>query len=303
MSTTLLSEPIRVRRQPAAVGPMRVKTRSGWWFLAPMVAVNALVVIGPCVATVVYSFTNWTGAGPVHFVGLSNYEALVTSAEFRSALVHNLEWTAVFLTVPVALGLLAAFAIDQVPWGKRFFRTAYFVPYIISPVVNAALWSQIYADHFGISALHSISPLGDPTLALWSVAFTNVWAWWGFLAVIFHSAMQGIPKERYEAAELDGAGVLARAKHISLPGIRPTVVFMLLMTVIWSMVVFTYVFIMTSGGPAGASQVVATLLYQDAFASQQVGWAAAMGVVLLLVAAVISGAYVLANRKGRLDVG
>jgi raffinose/stachyose/melibiose transport system permease protein len=286
-------------KAPASRGNRRgnVQTPSGWGFLAPVLAINVLVIIGPCIATIVYSFTNWTGYGPIHFIGFGNYASLLHSQAFGQALVHNLEWTVAFLIVPVLLGLVAAFAVSQIRWGQRIFRTIFFLPYIISPVVNAALWAEIYAGHFGIAALRNVAPLGNPTLALWAVALANIWAWWGFLAVVFLSAMQGIPRERYEVAELDGAGAFRQARYVTIPGIRPTLVFMLLMTIIWSMLVFNYIYIMTGGGPAGATQVVATLLYQDAFQSQQVGLAASMGVVLLAIAGAVGGAYVLLSRR------
>ncbi len=263
-----------------------------------MLVVNVLVVIGPCIATFVYSLTNWPGYGPLHFIGLANYSSIVSSSDFQQAVIHNLEWTAAFLTIPVFLGLLGAFAVSQVPRGQKFFRTIFFLPYIVQPVVVASLWTEIYAGHFGIGALSNLSPLGNPSLALWSVALANIWCWWGFLAVVFLSAMQAVPRELYEAASLDGAGPIRQAWSITLPGIRSTLNFMLMMSVIWSMLVFTYIYVMTGGGPAGASQVVATLLYQDAFQSQEVGLAAAMGVMLVLASSLVGVGYVFLSRRG-----
>jgi raffinose/stachyose/melibiose transport system permease protein len=274
---------------------------SGFGFLAPTVLLNLLVVIGPCVATFVYSLTDYKGFGGFHFIGLSNYSALATSGEFHAALWHNLEWTAVFLVVPMAMGLIAAFAVSQVRHGQKLFRAIFFLPYIVQPVVVAALWTQIYSGRLGGAVFGHVVPLGNPSLALWAVALANIWCWWGFLAVVFLSAMQAVPRELYEAAELDGAGPVRQALHVTLPGIRSTVLFMVVMTIIWSLLVFTYIYIMTGGGPAGASDVVATLLYREAFENQHVGLAAAMGVVLVFGSALFSGIYVLLTRRDGIE--
>jgi raffinose/stachyose/melibiose transport system permease protein len=269
-----------------------------WPYLTPLIVINAVVMAGPAVASVYYSFTNWNGIGAARFTGVANYERLFSDPEFATALWHNVLWTLVFLTVPIVIALIGADALARTKRFRRTLSAIFLLPYVMSVVVSASLWQELYASGFGIKALASLTPLGNPNLALWAVALANIWAWWGFLVVVFLAAMQAVPMELHEAAALDGAGWLRRLRSVTLPGIRPTVFFMLVMSVIWSFLVFNWVFIMTGGGPGDSTQVVASLLYQDAFQNQQVGYAAAMAIVLGLLASVVSGGYMLARRLG-----
>jgi raffinose/stachyose/melibiose transport system permease protein len=282
--------------------PARAKRRAArprqWPYLTPLIVINVLVMAGPAVASVYYSFTNWNGIGAARFTGLANYKHLFSDPEFGTALWHNVLWTLVFLTVPIAIALIGADALARTRRFRRTLSAIFLLPYIMSVVVSASLWQELYASGFGIRALATLTPLGNPNLSLWAVALANIWAWWGFLVVVFLAAMQTVPAELHEAAALDGAGWLWRLRSVTLPGIRPTVFFMLVMSVIWSFLVFNWVFIMTGGGPGDSTQVVASLLYQDAFQDQQVGYAAAMAIVLGILASVVSGGYVLARRLG-----
>jgi raffinose/stachyose/melibiose transport system permease protein len=261
-------------------------------------AISAMVIAGPAVASVYYSFTNWSGVGGAKFVGLANYARLFRDPEFATALWHNVLWTAVFLTVPVAIALIGADALARTKRFRKTLSAIFLLPYVVSVVVSASLWRELYASGFGVKALADLAPLGNPNLALWAVALANIRAWWGFLVVVFLAALQSVPADLYEAAALDGARWYRRFRSVSLPGIRPTLFFMLVMSMIWSFLVFNWVFIMTGGGPGDSTQVVASLLYQNAFQNQQVGYAAAMAMVPGLIATVLAAGYTLVRRRG-----
>jgi raffinose/stachyose/melibiose transport system permease protein len=286
-----------------APGARRARRRAavvGWAFLAPLLLLNLFVVLGPSVATVYYSFTDWSGLGPATFIGLDNYVKAFGDGKVHQALLHNVIWFAVFLTVPGALGLLGAYLLSQVRRFQMLFRALYFIPYVVASVVNAAVWKMLLSPTSGLGHLLGIdhSWLGDPNTSLLSVNFVVDWHFWGFLAVIFLAAMQGVDPSLYDAAKVDGASAWQQYRHVTLPGIRPTMVFIVLMTVIWTLKAFDYIFIMTEGGPAGSSEVVSTLMYKQAFNEYAAGYAAALGLSMTLVTAVILAVYQVMRKKG-----
>lgn len=286
--------------RPARAGRRRSRSRAvAWLFMLPLIFMNVLVVVGPSIATVYYSLTDWTGLGPAHFIGLSNYTKAFGDSAFRSALLHNLEWLGLFLIVPTVLGLLGSYLLSQIRRFQMLFRTLFFIPYVVASVVNAAVWKNLLNPENGIG--HHLGTdhawFGDSTTSLLSVNFVVDWHWWGFLAVIFLAAMQSVDPELYDAAKVDGASRWRQYVHITLPGIRPTLVFLGLMTVIWSLKAFDYIYIITQGGPAGSSEVVSTLMYNDAFNQYEAGYAAAMGLTIAFITAIVLAVYEMLRRK------
>jgi raffinose/stachyose/melibiose transport system permease protein len=282
---------------------LRDRRVSGWLFMLPLIAINVVVVAIPSVLSVWYSFTDWTGISTrAHFIGLDNYVALTRDAEFLNGLLHNLLWTVFFLVVPMTMGLFGAYALTRIRRFRLLFRTLYFIPYVVASVVNASIWRSILDPDTGIGNLLNVNPLGDPNLALWSVAFVNNWAWWGFIVVVFLAAMQGINPSLYEAAAVDGAGPARQFFSVTLPGIRPTFAFLGLMTIIWSFLAFDYVYILTQGGPAGSTDLLSTVLYRDAFTNLQAGYASAIGVVMALISAFVVTAYLVVRRVRQWDI-
>ena len=273
----------------------------GWLFLLPLIAVHVLVVLGPSVAAVYYAFTDWTGVGGANFVGIDNFTRLWSDPDFWSGLWHNVEWTAFFLTVPMAMGMLGAFLLSRVRRFRLAFRLVYFIPFVLASVVNAAVWQSLLDPETGLAptlGLGHISFFGDPSLALGSVAFVDSWHFWGFLLVLFLASMQSIDRELYEAARMDGATPWREFWNITLPGIRSTLVFAAILVTIWSFLTFDYVYIITQGGPAGATETAATYLYKEAFTYNEAGYAAAMGLSLSFVSVLCGGGYLLARRLG-----
>lgn len=276
--------------------------------MLPLILVNGVVVVGPGMASIYYSFTDWSGVGEAKWIGLENYRRLFGDSAFIDALTHNVLWTAFFLVVPMAMALFGAFLLTRVRHLRMVFRVAYFLPYIAATVVTASIWENLLSPEYGFGAqlsnlglhfLDDVNFLGDSRFALWSVAFVNNWQWWGFLLVVFFAAMQGVSQSLYEASRLDGASAWQEFWHVTLPSIRPTLVFLMLMTVIWSFLIFDYIFILTQGGPAGATEVLGTLLYTSAFGRAEAGYAAAIGVVMALISLVVVTAYLSIRRARR----
>lgn len=278
-----------------------------WLFILPILIVHVLVVALPALSGVYYSLTEWSGIGEAKFIGLENFRRLFFEDEgFRRALGNNVVWMLFFLTVPFALALLASSLLARVRSGGMAYRTLLFIPYLLPSVVTAMIWRNLMNPRMGVGA--QLAQLGIPGLdvallgrsdtALLSIAFIDNWHFWGFLMVLFLTAMQAIPMELYEAVKIDGAGRWQEFWHITLPGIRPVVLFMMMMTAIWSFLVFEYIWILTQGGPAGASEVLGTLVYKNAFNRFQAGYGAAQGVTISMFAGMIVLSFVYLRRRG-----
>jgi raffinose/stachyose/melibiose transport system permease protein len=297
---TSMPVPAPLRANPARERARLRRGLVGWAFLAPLLILNVLVVLGPSLATVYYSFTDWSGIGPADFTGFANYTHAFTDPAVREALLHNAIWFVLFLTVPMVFGLLGAHLLNQVRRFQMLFRALFFIPYITASVVNAAVWKMLMSPDSGIGHLLGTDHawLGDPATSLYSVNFVVDWHWWGFLAVIFFAAMQGVDPQLYDAAKVDGANGWQQFKSVTLPGIRPTMVFIVLMTIIWSLKAFDYIYIMTHGGPAHSSDVVSTLMYDEAFNQYSAGYAAALGLSMTVVTGVVLAVYQLLRRRG-----
>jgi len=277
-----------------------------WLFVLPILLINIAVVGAPAVSALYYSMTDWNGMGDATWVGLDNFRKLAGDAAFRHAFGNNVVWLLMFLTVPIAMALAASSQLAPIRRGALFFRMALFIPYVLPSVITASLWRALMSPDRGIPALltdlgvpgFDKAFLGDPKTALPAIGFVDNWHWWGFLMVLFLAAMQNIPRELYESARLDGAGRWEEFRDITLPGIRPTLVFMLLMTTIWSFLTFDYIWILTQGGPAGASEVLAVLVFKEAFRNFNAGYAAAIGLTMSVFVGLVIVAYQALRRRG-----
>ena len=268
-------------------------------YLLPTLAINVVIILIPACLTIALAFFAWDGIGAPRFVGLGNFEALWGDRVFWRALRNNVVWTAIFLTVPIAMGLLAATMLLVARRGRTFFQVVYFLPVVIATVITARVWQgMIYSPATGLfgvlqdAGLDVVNPLSQPSLALFGVATVDLWHWWGFLCVIFFAALRQVPSEQIEAARIEGATFFQMMRHVLLPGIRPTIVLMMIMTVIWSFLVFDFVYILTQGGPAFGSEVLSTLAYRKAFYDLNVGQAAAASIVISLFGLVATFFYI-----------
>lgn len=277
-----------------------------WLYIAPVLALHAFTILIPALSGVYYSFTDWRGIGSANFVGFENYVTIAQDESFRQALLNNLKWLVFFWTVPFALGIGAAFLMSQARRGATLYRLSYFIPYVLPSVVVASLWQYLLDPDRGLpSILRALGVpffdkalLGTEETALWTVAFIDSWHYWGFLAVILLVAMQSVPRDLYEAARLDGANRWQELVHVTVPGIRPTLLFLFMITGMWSFLTFDYVWVLTQGGPAGSSEVLGTYVYQTAFTQFNAGLGAAQGVSMALFASMLVGFFLVLRRRG-----
>lgn len=277
-----------------------------WLFITPILLLHLVVVIGPSLAAFYYSLTDWSGIGAAEYIGLENFRDLLGDSNYWTAMRHNTMWLAFFLTVPFLMALVSAALLAQVRRGSMAFRTILFIPYILPSVIIVSIWRNLLSPRMGVGAQLAAAGipgldrafLGETSTALLTIAFIDNWHFWGFLMVLFLAAMQNIPPALYDAAKIDGANRRQEFWHITVPGILPTLAFMLLMTGIWSFLVFDYVWLLTQGGPAGSSEVMATYLYKQAFNRFEAGYASAIGLTMSLFAGFIISIFGLFRRRG-----
>jgi len=273
-------------------------------FLLPALAINVAIILIPGLLTIAMAFYEWDGATTPTFVGFDNFRAIVADPVFFSALLNNVKWTVIFLTVPIAMGLGASSLLLIAKRGRTFFQVVYFLPVIIATVVVARVWQgMIYNPESGIVGwlklygLNLADPLTQPPTALYAVASVDLWHWWGFLAVIFFAAFRQVDAAQIEAAVIDGANYFQLLRYVLIPAIRPTITLMMIMTVIWSFLAFDFVYVLTQGGPAYASEVLSTLSYRYAFYNYTMGPAAAVALVISFFGLIATFFYVRIQQK------
>ena len=277
-----------------------------WLFLLPVVVLNLLVMLGPSAGSLYYAFTDWRGLGSAEWVGLDNFVRMFDDRFVLNALRNNIKWLALSLVVPPAVAIIVAALLAEITRGQRIFRAIFFLPLVVSTAVGARAWQGIYHPLFGVIAwladhgleFLDIRLLGNPDLALYLVFIASLWKGWGFPMVLFLASMQQVSADLYEAAIMDGANRLQQLMHITIPSIRSTLILVLIFTLIGSMLVFDFIFIMTRGGPSNTTDVLAYRMYLYAFDRFQAGYGAAIGVMLTIWAAVVTLGFIMLRRLG-----
>lgn len=268
-------------------------------YLLPTLLINVVIILVPALLTIALAFFRWDGITMPAFIGLDNFVALWSDRIFWTALTNNILWTLMFLTVPIGIGLLAATLLLVARRGSMCFQVIYFLPMIIATAILARVWQgMIYSPVSGVNGMlqrmgfPTLDPLTQPSTALVGIATVDLWHWWGFLCVIFFAALRQVPQEQVEAARIEGASFWQMMRYVLLPGIRPTITLIMIMTVIWSFLVFDFVYILTQGGPAFSSEVLSTLAYRNAFYDLAVGKAAAVAVIISIFGLIATAFYI-----------
>ena len=260
------------------------------FFLAPSLVPLLLFTLVPMAGSLGLSFFRWDLLRPPSFIGLANFQNVLVDPNFQAAVGHTLFFIAGYLPLVYVGGLLLALALNQRLRGMAFFRAAYFLPVVTSWVVVAIMWRWLLNPGTGIVnyALGLIGIQGpgwwtDPTWAMPSIIIASAWKDLGYVMILLLAGLQAIPPDYYEAASVDGASRWARFRHITLPLLTPASFFVLIISLINSFQVFDQVWVMTGGGPAGASSVVVEQVYVNAFRYSQMGYASAMSWLLFVV--------------------
>lgn len=268
---------------------------AGWGFLAPSLIGVAGFLLLPVAVAFVVSLTSWDLIGQGRFVGLDNYRQIFSGSPASGNIVGSLLVTVIFtvLSVPLsmALGIVLALALGRALPGSGVFRTILVIPWVCAPIALGVVWKWIFQPSDGaLNAVlgHRVEWLSDPNLALPAVAVVAIWQNVGYISLFFQAGLTKIPASLYEAARLDGAGPFRLLWSITLPLLRPTTFFIAVTSVISSFQVFDTVYALTGGGPQHRTEVIASLIYNEAFSNFRVGRACAIAVVLFVLLVAIT---------------
>lgn len=269
---------------------------AGWLFAGPALALIGVFFAIPAFLAFVLSFTDYDiysigDPASTRFVGIDNYRTLLAHPQFWTALRNTLYYVAVGGPLSVAVSLAAAVLLhSKLTRWKPFFRGAFFAPWVTTLVAVALVWRYLYHPQYGpvnlILGWIGIGPidwLGSPHWAMPAIILVSVWKNFGYNMLIFLAGLQAIPEELYEAAELDGAGAWHRFRHVTLPMLGPTFVFVGVVTMIAAFQIFSEPYVMTQGGPLKSTLTLVLFMYEQGFRWWRLGFAASVAVVLFLL--------------------
>ncbi len=266
--------------------------------LAPILLVSGVMLYYCLGFTGVMSFFQWDGiSNDRTWVGIQNYVDTLTDNTFTIALYNTLVFFAVTVFIQAAVGLLLAVLLKEKIPGNMFFKGLFFLPVIMAPVVLTTIFRLILDTNIGAlnNLLRSIglnklavSWLGDPKYALFSIICVNIYNWMGFSMMTYYAGLMSVDGQVYESAKLDGAGFLKTLFFITIPMLKGTTASLLLLGIIGSLKTFDIVFLLTGGGPGRSTEFLTTFLYRKAFDEYNSGQAASIGMIVLIIALVLS---------------
>ncbi len=270
---------------------------AGLGYIVPSFAILLIVMVIPIVMSIYYSFTDYSVLGSPDWVGMRNYVDLLSDGSFLNAMRNTIVYT--IIAVPLQT-IVALFVADMLAnrfrnrFG-RFVRSALFIPVISSLVVVAVVWRALLGVDGGlvnqVLALIGVDPvnfLGRPTLALVTVGLVTVWKNVGYFLVIYYAGIMEIPGEQYEASSIDGASRWQQLWYITIPSLRAVTLLVVILGTIWSFQVFDLVYVMTGGGPGGATTTIVMKIFQAGFQNFRMGYASAMAIVLFVIVLVVA---------------
>ena len=288
----------RRRVQAAPMGTRLRKALPAYLFLLPGMALFLVWTMYPLIYSFVMSFAEWNLIKPSRFIGLENYSRALHDPIFWLALKNTLFYTVVTVPAQMVLGLGIALLLDGPLRARGFFRTIYYIPVVTSWVVVSLIFSYLFNSQAGLinwvlgDALHvtggTTNWLGDPWPARIAIATLGVWKGIGWTMVIFLAGLQSVPPNLYEAASIDGASGWRRLKDITIPLIRQTTLFLLVILTLGSFQVFISVYIMTGGNPVHQTDVLLTYMYSNAFQFLDLGYGAALSYLFAMMVFTLS---------------
>jgi multiple sugar transport system permease protein len=264
----------------------------GWLMAGPGLAALMLVILFPVFFTLFTSAFDYTLIQPNHenFVGLAHYQAALRNAEFGQSLWVTLRFVAAVVLLEFLIGFAVALTLDAVERGKNVYYLILLFPLLMNPVVVGLIWRMFLHPVLGIVnwllsliGIHAVNWLGDPQNAFWTLVMVDIWHQVSFMVVLLLAGLSALPREPYEAARMEGAGTLQTFFHVTLPLMRPVIMVTLLIRLIFAIRTYDLIYIMTRGGPGQATDLVSYFIYRQAFVGLNIGAAAALSVILLLI--------------------
>jgi raffinose/stachyose/melibiose transport system permease protein len=272
----------------------KAQARLGLVLVAPLLAMVGVFLLFPMANAIYFAFVDFDGTDPTPpWVGLSNFVELAQDSAAWTALRHNVIWIVIGTVSPIVLGLGLALLVWDVRRGSIIYRVAFFTPFILPQVAVGVVWGWIYEPSRGwlnkvleTVGLDSLTRgwLGDPSTALYAVLATAIWATIGFVFVIFLSALRNVDVDLVDAARLDGTNPFQRLRYVILPQIMPVFLMVTTITLVGGFSVFDIIFVMTGGGPAGATDVLGTYAYMNAFQLNRISYGTTLALVITVLA-------------------
>jgi len=264
-----------------------------WWALPAILMVLAIHYIATA-GGAFYAFTDWTGIGDFNFIGLENFQRIFENPALIGSLKNTLFLAFGFLILTNVVGLALALALNRTLKTRYFLRVVFFMPVVLSPLAVSYIWKFIFDfngplnDVIGWFGMEPKTWLADPNLALWAILVVMAWQTTGMCMVIYLAGLATVPPDIEEAAALDGAGTWRRFRYITVPSIRPSIAIASTLMLVQGLRVFDQVMALTGGGPAGATETLATQVYKQTFALSNFGFGAALALLLTLIMLVFS---------------
>ena len=269
---------------------LRAGDRGAYWFVLPYLIFFCAFVAYPLVFSLVLVFHRWNIVSPMEWIGLKNFDRLIGDDLFYRSLLNTLTFLVIHIPLQVVVALAFALLLNTGVKGRGLFRALYFLPVVVSGVAVTILWQQIYAFDYGIlnNLLHAagLPPLPwlvDPRAAMPSIAIMATWKNVGIYIVLFLVGLQGIPRELYEAASLDGARPFKQFRYVTLPMLNPTITVIIVLSTIGGFSLFIEPYVLTGGGPMQSTLSGMLYIYNQAFSFGHMGYAATLGFVYALV--------------------
>lgn len=282
----------------------RRRYKLGIWFMLPSVVILLVVLAYPIIASFVLSFQRIRFAGQGldrTFIGFANYSQLFANKTFQESLFRSVYFTLAEVISVLIFAMLVALLLNHPSGRHAFFRVVLLVPWALAPVANAILWKWIYNANYGILNFillrlglveDKVVWLGRPWLALNMILLADVWKAVPFIALLLLAGLQNIPNHLYRAARLDGANAWQRFVHITLPGIKTTIVISVVMQSIWALKVFDLIYVLTKGSPADSTVLLNYLAWRETFSNLNIGYGAAIANVLFIMMFLLALAYI-----------
>jgi multiple sugar transport system permease protein len=284
------------------------KERSAYVFLLPGILIFSVFTLAALIFAVYLTFHRWSIIEPDKpFVGLTNYRDMIHDKQFTESVLNTIYFSGASVPLSMAIGLLLALLVNLPLKLRGLFRTAFYLPVVTPFVVSAILWKWLYNGDYGLFNYYLLKAhiidgpllwLSDKNLAMPAVILMSVWAGTGFSMVVYLAGLQAIPAELYESARLDGANAWQRLRYVTIPMLRPTTLFLLVMGIISSLQVFTQIFVMTNGGPVNRTTTMVYYMYLWAFKYFDMGYASTLAFALFLMLLVFTGLQLRFTRQG-----
>jgi multiple sugar transport system permease protein len=297
------STPFRPRRSRL----LRHEARMAYTFISPAMILFLIFTVVPVFFAFYLSFTNYDILSPTRWVGLANYERLLTDELFRRGVLNVAFYVLMFVPCIIVLALSLALALNRPMPGMVFFRTLFYVPAVTSSIAAATVWSWMFQKNYGVInqglavfGIQGPNWLASSDTAMYAIVIVTLWQSLGGNIIIYLAGLAGVPRYLYEAAALDGANNWQQFRFITVPALRTTTFFVLFMSLIGSFQLFDQAYVMTQGGPGYATTTAVYQIYSNGFSQLRMGYASAQAFVLALAILVVSMVNLRLNRDSSL---